>query len=110
MIKTNAAIVFDGVAIIQSINLLYHFDFIIVVVSGDVFVFIKYPGSHNAEKPKGILKIIFHVGILNSDMRLIFTYRLISINPSVYSRYIDNNTVATRMVTGLICMLPARVA
>ena len=47
----------------------YQFCFWGVVCLRDLSECNKYPGTHNAEKPNGMLSIIFHAGTFNARIR-----------------------------------------
>ena len=64
---------------------LYQFDFISIWSVFLSAVFNIYPGAHRAEKPNGILQIIFHVGIQNDCMRRNFRKKLENNTPIKYS-------------------------
>ena len=71
------------------VSFLYHFGCVIAVVAWGL-VGKMYPGVHNAEKPNGMLQIIFHVGTPRVLMRWIFK-QMFDINmPNKYS-----NTIAS---------------
>lgn len=65
----NVAIVLVECDVIQLVMPFNHFDFGVNVGFFWDDVFSMYPGVHNAAKPKGILQMIFHVGIFKSRMR-----------------------------------------
>lgn len=65
----NANIVLDGEDKIQLIADEYQFCFWGVVCLRDLSECNKYPGTHNAEKPNGMLSIIFHAGTFNARIR-----------------------------------------
>ena len=76
---------YNGRVQIKSISFLYHLFFIVISVVFAVRVSRKKPGTHNAEKPKGIDNTIFHVGIFIVRMRQILAYVLEINRPVKYS-------------------------
>lgn len=61
-VMQNANAIATGLAIMASVNLLYHLDLISICVA-DFLSSIKYPGTHVMPKPNGMLQTIFHVGM-----------------------------------------------
>ena len=68
VMDVNDTAVFSFFAVIHCVNLLYHCVCMEMEVSLFFCVTRKYAGVHRAEKPNGMLKIIFHVGICKVRM------------------------------------------
>ena len=89
VININVAIVFVFDDKIQSCTRLCHLH----LICRDVFFALSslniYPGAHNADRPNGILNIIFHPGIPSSRARRYFAYTPQSNNPIRYRQKME---------------------
>ena len=87
----------------QSVNVLYHLDFIVMLFCLSSLVFKKYPGIHVAAKPNGMHAKIFHFGMPMVCARKNFAYILDMITP-IKNRDITSNNATVRIASVGLCL------